>query len=546
MAEGTPETPEEPKKDEVAAGEEEKKERDVEAKVEEVEEPDDTPVDLSEFWVKPDQFKGIHLLDEKHEKIEGAPNFRQITGFPVYGTGQPTEEGMVAILNKAKEGKDGAKIIWFSMREEPLAYINGSPYAPRNPETPHSNLMEKLDGEQVAKVNLHLAKVLRRGQKESGNSSIEIHQDKEYSENPMERVDVEETLTVQEDGIKDLESVYASCREKCNVDLQVVRIPIVEDRMPPDYSFDVIVETLKKEAVSTPCVFSCQMGKGRTTVGLVTACLIKEIQITKELRKMEELKLISTETLRDLIYEKFERMPDYPKTAEEDDPFIKGEFDVIKELLEKVPATVEGKKKIDRVIDICGTFPKGTGIQNLRECIIETKWKYDVASEDKQVAWKALILNFMERYFYLICFATYALEFGPSGYQKSFVSWMDDHKDLRTMIDQGKDKLEWYRTVDAAKLEHLKEMMAADNYKENLGTLIRTIYDFAFVTYADLPRGAIKNNSMRRLAATTLMEILPPDIAERVNKKMEEDPGSSHDFLSLVGLVSYYGSGEEH
>ena len=76
----------------------------------------------------------------------------------------------------------------------------------------------------------------------------------------------------------------------------------------------------------------------------------------------------------------------------------------------------------------------GTGIQNLRECIIETKWKYDVASEDKQVAWKALILNFMERYFYLICFATYALEHGPIGYQKSFVSWMDDHKELRTMI----------------------------------------------------------------------------------------------------------------
>ena len=27
------------------------------------------------------------------------------------------------------------------------------------------------------------------------------------------------------------------------------------------------------------------------------------------------------------------------------------------------------------------------------------------------------------------------------------------------MIDNGKDKLEWYRTVDAAKLDHLKEMM---------------------------------------------------------------------------------------
>ena len=40
-------------------------------------------------------------------------------------------------------------------------------------------------------------------------------------------------------------------------------------------------------------------------------------------RKMEELKLISTETLRDLIHEKFERMPDYPKTAEEEDPLAK-------------------------------------------------------------------------------------------------------------------------------------------------------------------------------------------------------------------------------
>ena len=186
---------------------------------------------------------------------------------------------------------------------------------------------------------------------------------------------------------------------------------------------------------------------------------------------MESIDLVSKATVDDLIFQKFESP--LPKSQDDDDPFIKGEFDVIKELLEKMPATAEGKRKIDRVIDICGGSPKGTGIQNLRECIIETKWKYDVASEDKQVAWKALILNFMERYFYLICFATYALEFGPTGYQKSFVSWMDDNKELRTMIEQGKDKLEWYRTVDAAKLEHLKEMMAADNYKENLGTLIR-------------------------------------------------------------------------
>merc|ERR1712001_31509 len=504
MAEGTPE---EPKKEEA------EKKGDAEGKVEEVEEPDDTPVDLSEFWVKPDQFKGIHLLDEKYEKIEGAPNFRQITGFPVYGTGKPTEEGMVAILNKAKEGKDGAKIIWFSMREEPLAYVNGSPYAPRNPETPHSNLMEKLDSEQIKKVNLHLAKVLKRRQKESGNSSIKIHQDKEYTENPMERVDVEETLTVQEDGMKDLESVYTYCREKCNVDLQVVRIPMVEDRMPPDYSFDAIVETLKNEPVSTPCVFSCQMGKGRTTVGLVTACLIKEIQITKELKKMEELKLISTETLRDLIYEKFERMPDYPKTAEEEDPLAKGDFDVIKQLVGSTAGAAEAKRKMDIIIDKCSPPPKGTGIQNLRECIIETKWKYDVAPEDKQLAFRQMIITFIE--------------------------WIKERPELITMATEGKDKLEWSRTVDASKLETLKALMADPNYKDNLNVIIRTIYDFAYMTYADLPRGAIKNNSMKKLAATTLMEILPEEMQNMIMKKLEEDPSMSHDFLTIIGLVSY-------
>ena len=32
-------------------------------------------------------------------------------------------------------------------------------------------------------------------------------------------------------------------------------------------------------------------------------------------------------------------------------------------------------------------------------------------------------------------------------FPKSFVAWMDEHKDLREMIANGKDKLEWSRQV---------------------------------------------------------------------------------------------------
>ena len=52
------------------------------------------------------------------------------------------------------------------------------------------------------------------------------------------------------------------------------------------------------------------------------------------------------------------------------------------------------------------------------------------------------------------------------------------------MIEDGKDKLEWYRQVDPAKLNTLKQLMMDDNYKENMSTLIKTIYEFAFLTYS--------------------------------------------------------------
>ena len=83
------------------------------------------------------------------------------------------------------------------------------------------------------------------------------------------------------------------------------------------------------------------------------------------------------------------------------------------------------------------------------------------------------------------------------------------------MIEEGKDKLEWTRQVslgmmmviiflmhpikiqalwgwrnigrlqvDPAKLNTLKELIAGPDYKDNMQKIIRTIYEFAFMTYA--------------------------------------------------------------
>jgi len=498
--------------------------------------PTPTFLDMSDYQLKVDHFENIQCLPVEGS-VPGAPNFRQVCGFPVYGMAQPTEEGLAKVMEKMSKGtpEKPIKTLWFNMRQEPVVYVNGVPMAPRAPGKPHENIDLNNSVAELDNLQVYFTKVVEDRLKKDPNSSLLIHKDSAYTENPMEREDVEETVKVEK--LEGIDQLVARMVENGS-NITMVHVPMVEERAPAEDTFDTLLDALKDEPASTQCLFSCQMGRGRTTMGLILCCLIKEIQISTELRKMSSLGLVPLNTVDDLIKQKFESP--LPRTQDDDDPFIKGEFDVIKELLEKVADAVTGKAKVDRVIDICGPIPKGTGLQNLRECIIETKWKYDVAPEEKQVVWKQMILNFMERYFYLICFATYAISHGPTGFQKTFVSWMEEHSELRMMIEEGKDKLEWYRQVDPAKLNTLKDLINDPNYKENMATLIRTIYEFAFLTYSDLPRGPIKNNSMRKLAAKTLMEILPPDIASNVQKKLDEQ-NTSPDFVTLVGLVSYYG-----
>ena len=66
----------------------------------------------------------------------------------------------------------------------------------------------------------------------------------------------------------------------------MIRLPLAEDMMPEEACYDAIIDILKAEPASTPVVFSCQMGKGRTSVGITVALLIKEIQLTAQLRSL--------------------------------------------------------------------------------------------------------------------------------------------------------------------------------------------------------------------------------------------------------------------
>ena len=68
----------------------------------------------------------------------------------------------------------------------------------------------------------------------------------------------------------------------------------------------------------------------------------------------------------------------------------------------------------------------------------------------------------------------------------------------------------------------------------------KTKHFIFYLLTSDLPRGPIKNNSMKKLAAKTLLEILPEEMSKSLEKKLKEQNGCP-DFLTLVGMVTYYG-----
>ena len=56
--------------------------------------------------------------------------------------------------------------------------------------------------------------------------------------------------------------------QKTFKDLEMARIPLVEDTAAKESCIDQLVDSLKQEPASTQCVFSCQAGLGRTTLGI--------------------------------------------------------------------------------------------------------------------------------------------------------------------------------------------------------------------------------------------------------------------------------------
>jgi len=473
-----------------------------------------------------DHFEKIQKLAEP---IPGCPNFRRVPGYKVYCCGQPTAEGFEKALEKvtASYPKDG-KIIWFNLRQEPTVYVNGEPLCARPPN--------KI-GEYA-----ELGNVTRDSIKEQEVSFIKTCKERaEANGGKLKYVDINKNAKeIEVKSIKTLSATIEGLKEKYP-GLVHWRVPVCNSGAPLETDFDIMVSTLVGTAINTPIIVNDQVGLSRATTGCVTACLYKEFQISASFEG-----LVETVPGMDLSLLKMDRYKMDPNK----DALFRGEFEVIKELVADLGADGESsKRECDKVIDKNGPAKTGgTGIKQLRENIAESKLSYEIMDDAAQVFLKSKIMDNIHKYFYLIVFTAYmrqaaelAKDAGsddekkkngltggkistPAGelkLPKTFVQFMEEHSQFRSMVVEGKGKLQWERDIPAAALSNL-ESLATTDFKANLGKIIHDIYQTAHTMFSDMPQGDHKKRAKYRFASKTLMRILPAELSKEVEALIEK------------------------
>jgi len=469
-----------------------------------------------------DHFDKIQKLPNP---IEGVPNFRCVPGYQVYCCGQPTVAGFENALNKVTENypKNGP-IIWINMRQEPSVYVNGSPMCARPPNKIGEYAeLGNITRDMVENDEVEFTNELKS--RAEANGGKVKYQDCLKTELEVEAKEVFAMKTV----VDKLKSKFPG--------LVLHRVPVCNSGSPLDSDYDLITKALEGSKFNAPVIINCQVGLARSTTGCVIACLFREFQVSSSFAG-----LITTVPGLDLSLLKM----DIYEMDMEKDPLFRGEFKVVLELIEKNPNMIAAKNQCDKLIDLNG--PKscgGTGIKQLRENIAESKLSYEIMDDAAQAFLKTKIQDNITKYFMLVVFSGYCRDANkpePNTPEedirmtKRFADYMKENNDMTVMIQKGKGKLQWERDIPADVLARLESLSATD-FKGNMSTIIHDILGAANKIFRDMADvGDHKKRAKYRFSSKTLMTVLPLDLQNMIEEKIEKGE-ITMDFYEILGEV---------
>merc|ERR1712029_1279170 len=332
------------------------------------------------------------------------------------------------------------------MRQEPIVYVNGNPVCARPP----NKVGEYAELGDVTRASVkadeeEFLRVLESRAKDGGKIKV-VDVNKKESEMEVKSI---ETLSKVIEGLK---STFPGLTHN--------RIPVCNSAAPLEPDFDTLCNALLGTNVNAPVIVNCQVGLSRSTTGCVAACLFREFQLAASYEGLvETVPGVNLDLLK---------MDRYTMDMSKD-PLFRGEFEVIKELIAELADGEASKRECDKVIDKNGpTKTGGTGIKQLRENIAESKLSYEIMGDAAQAFLKQKIMDNIQKYFYLIVFTAYIRDsvvlckesaseddkknFALTGgkvstpadqlkLQKTFSQFMEEHSQLRTLVEEGKGKL---------------------------------------------------------------------------------------------------------
>ncbi|RHY62659.1 hypothetical protein DYB28_000189 [Aphanomyces astaci] len=364
--------------------------------------------------LKFDHFPGLNRLP----MILGpnVPNFRQVGDFPIFGTAQVYQEGIADVLQHLRT-VGHPKAIWINLREEVILYVAGRPFAVRNQGNVFLNAeYPGIEVNEITAIEATLKKeLMEKVTKSNGlfkHLYVWLHEPREYV--------TEESFDVisPENDIFTLEDAYHAVRR--------AGFDVSDEIAPEEKDFDDLVRLLGPIFTSevgslhpTAIVCNCQMGRGRTTTMLVCMYMLRAVVAGA-----------------------------VPSTVE---PKSSAHFGVIDELVAVLDNGNESLNLVNYAVDMADH------VQNLRDCIESCRdlTKENGLSVEKQEYFMQragttvvssvvdryikydLVVNYLERYFYLICFASYILDQQPKQFQTLFVNWMCSRYDnaLYALLD---------------------------------------------------------------------------------------------------------------
>jgi len=332
----------------------------------------------------------------------------------------PTVQGLRRALSRVNAGPDGSnRVVWTSLREEPVIYVAGRPHVLRLVDRPLENVEATGIATSVVEAMEESFKRDVIQEVRAGDGRILLHDEVEERPNVFAIIPLWENVS-EEDIMTPGDVFDLMTKEGYKIDYG--RIAITDEQAPLPGALSQLLERVTSTYESAgDFIFNCQMGRGRTTTGMVSACLIAT---SMNLNRDECMSGIEP----DSVVEDYDAV-DGPS---EEEAYLQGEYKIILQLVGVLSHGKTAKRLTDDAVDLM------QDVQNLRKAVYDNKLKVEACAKGSAKHTKLfnLAVSYLYRYGVLIVFANFLIErrFGEASQDTTFPEWLSERREITKLL----------------------------------------------------------------------------------------------------------------